>query len=353
MSKTPRDKKLFFDLNHPADFHFFKNLFSSLLEAGYILRIVARDKECLHDLLRSHNISFLSRGQGSHSLTGKYLYAIYVLILTVIRLILFRPRLSVSLSSPYLIVASGFVGIPSLCYDDTDINPRLIPLIRRASHIVSPASYPHYFHGGHFRLPVFKELAYLHPKYFPYEKRGEAVFFRITRTDSVHHTSGSRIDLSYINRQIGMISRDYICFVSSETGIDESLTGSVKTAGRLKIHEDLQQCRAFWGNSATMAAEAAILGIPAVFVGAEKFSYVEELEDYGLLFHFHPDEIEASFVRLNELLEESSDKYSKARQRLLKEKIDITGFLIWFIENYPESTRTFKSDPEILHRFRA
>ena len=355
MSKSPRDKRIFFDLNHPADFHFFKNLFHWLQQHGYSIRIMARKKECLQDLLKYHKFSFINRGAGSHSLVGKYLYGIYILAILVIHLLRFRPGVTISLSSPYLVVASKLLGIKGITYDDTDYNPRLLPILKRSDVILTPATYPYAFHNTHIRIQSFKELAYLHPAYFTHEKKGNGVFFRLTRTDSVHHISKSNFNTSLIADKINSISRHHLTYFSSETGMIENISQEVRNADKFNIHDNLKNCRVFWGNSATMAAEAAILGIPAVFVGTEKYSYIEELEAYGLLCHYFPDQVEISFNKLEELIEESGadDQFEYYRQKLLKDKIDITGFMIWLIENFPDSIRTMKDNPETQFRFRS
>ena len=353
MKRTPRDRRYFFDLNHPADFHFFKNLFAYLDQQGYPYRVLARNKECLHELLQAGGIPFISRGKGSHFVAGKYVYAAYILILTLIQLIIFRPRLTLSLSSPYLISASRFLHIPTLTYDDTDFNPRLLPAIKRADYIFSPSNYPHTFHKNHFHIQTYKELAYLDP-YIPRdEELGDAVFFRLTRTDSIHHSAGTSINVPWIIKEINRISDVHITFLSSETGIADDLSGKVLFPDRMKIHQDLRKCRVFWGNSATMAAEAVILGIPSIFVGSEKFAYLQELEGYGLLFCFPPDEIESSFNKLNELLMQSDagKQFENTLARLLKGKINISDLIIWFIENLPDSPQILKDNEEIQFRF--
>ena len=39
------------------------------------------------------------------------------------------------------------------------------------------------------------------------------------------------------------------------------------------------------------------------------------------------------------------------RERLLKEKIDIAAFMVWFIEQYPESRLEFADNPDVQYRF--
>lgn len=354
MKRKDRNRKFLFDLNHPADFHFFKNLFSYMRGKGYSYRIIARDKECLHALLHAEGISFISRGAGSHFLSGKYLYALYNLLLSFVHLVIFRPELTLSLSSPYLITISKLLHIPTMTYDDTDINPRLHPLIRRADYIFSPANYPHTFHKNHFHISTYKELAYLDPVDSMGNDDKHAIFFRMTRTDSVHHTSETFLNRNWIIQEINRISLNYTTFLSSETGALNDLSEKVLFPDVVDVHDVLKKCLVFWGNSATMATEAVILGIPAIFVGAERFAYINELEDHGLLYCFSPDEIEQSFSKLDDLISGSPsiESFMRSRDEMLNEKISITELLIWFIENLPDSVKILRNDSKFQFRFK-
>jgi uncharacterized protein len=110
------------------------------------------------------------------------------------------------------------------------------------------------------------------------------------------------------------------------------------------------------GDSQTMTAEAAVLGTPALrfndFVG--RLGYLYELEHrYGLTFGIstaHPDRLMA---KLDELLAFSDLKteWRNRRSRMLGEKIDVTEFFVWFLENYPESMRIVQNDPGYQRRF--
>ena len=39
--------------------------------------------------------------------------------------------------------------------------------------------------------------------------------------------------------------------------------------------------------------------------------------------------------------------------KMLSEKIDVTAFWAWFMENYPESADVMKKDPDFQHRFKS
>lgn len=346
MSITGSNKRIFFDLNHPADFHFFKHTIRYLEQNGYSVRIVARDKECLQPLLKGQGFSFISRGKGSQSKTGKYLYAIYNLVVILIQLLKFRPALTLCLSSPYLILTSKILNIPCLTWDDTDYNPRLLPLIKKATYILSPASYPFNFHKYHFHINTFKELAYLHPHYYPKAEQlnRNSVFFRFARMDTIHHKNSNLIRTEEVTNQMNKFAEDFTVYYSNEMGRSVEQANNILSPDIFHIHDVLNSCKTFWGNSATMAAEAAVLGIPAVYVGPQKLAYLAELENYGLLFYFHPKDIQASFNKLTELTNNPSEKrFLTYRQKLLSESIDITALLINFIQDYPDSINELQS----------
>jgi hypothetical protein len=40
------------------------------------------------------------------------------------------------------------------------------------------------------------------------------------------------------------------------------------------------------------------------------------------------------------------------RERFLQDKIDVTAFMVWFIENYPDSFHTMRKNPDYQYRFK-
>ena len=124
-----------------------------------------------------------------------------------------------------------------------------------------------------------------------------------------------------------------------------------------KIHSLLYYATMLIGDSQTMTSEAAVLGTPAIrsnsFAG--RISYLNEEEDrYGLTFGFLPDETDKMMNKIEELLNKADLKteWQKRRQKMLDDKIDVTGFMVWFFENYPESYRIMKTDPDYQYKFR-
>ena len=88
-----------------------------------------------------------------------------------------------------------------------------------------------------------------------------------------------------------------------------------------------------------MASEAACLGIPAVFISNTGRGYTTEQDKrYGLIRHYSLD-------RWPEILDtmkawasqDLNEAWQEKRRVMLKDKIDVTPWLVDLIEGYPES----------------
>ena len=111
-----------------------------------------------------------------------------------------------------------------------------------------------------------------------------------------------------------------------------------------------------YGESATMASECAVLGTHAIFSDFAGRGYTDEEEEkYGLVFNFKLDKESQreSLEKAVELLENNNLKNigRKKREKLLEDKIDVTAFMVWFVENYPASFKEMKKNLDIQRRF--
>jgi predicted glycosyltransferase len=88
-----------------------------------------------------------------------------------------------------------------------------------------------------------------------------------------------------------------------------------------------------------MAVESAILGTPSIYVSslAGTMGNFSELEEkYGLLFNYNDSE--AALKKAVELIKDPELKktWSLKRAALLKDKIDVTEFMVKLIEGIPK-----------------
>lgn len=103
-----------------------------------------------------------------------------------------------------------------------------------------------------------------------------------------------------------------------------------------------------------------MLGTPCIrfndFVGTKKISVLEELEHtYGLTCGISSHEPEVLYQRIDEILAlpDARKEYQKRRAVMLSEKIDVTRFWMWFLENYPKSAEIAqKADKSFWEQFK-
>ena len=106
-----------------------------------------------------------------------------------------------------------------------------------------------------------------------------------------------------------------------------------------------------------MASECAVLGTPAIFIDNEGRGYTDEQEyKYNLVFNFSESLLDQklSIKKGIELLRKPNIKkeWRNKSQRMISEKIDVTKFMVWFIENYPKSKKIMKDNPDYQLRFK-
>jgi predicted glycosyltransferase len=106
-----------------------------------------------------------------------------------------------------------------------------------------------------------------------------------------------------------------------------------------------------------MTTEAAMLGTPAIrynsFVGEnDMLNFIELEEKYGLVFNYNDSE--KALQKAIELVQSPDLKeiWRQKRDIMLNNKIDVTSFMTWFIENYPESFHKIKENSSFQNQFR-
>ena len=131
-------------------------------------------------------------------------------------------------------------------------------------------------------------------------------------------------------------------FITSEGALPPEFASYRIPIAPDKIHDALAFADLFVGDSQSMTIEAAVLGTPAIrcntFVG--RCPVIEELEHkYGLTYGFLPDEEDRMLKKINHLMAKSDLKqeWHRRRDAMLEEKIDLTAWMVPFVENYVEN----------------
>ncbi|NOU48429.1 MAG: DUF354 domain-containing protein [Bacteroidales bacterium] len=358
--------RIIIDIGHPAHVHYFKHLISYLQSNGHILLISARNKEMTQYLLNQLGINFIDRGRGKNSVFGKLLYLVKTdaLLFNVSRK--FKPDLFLGFGSFYVAQVAFLLKKPSIILDDTE-NAKFSQLFYKkfASSILSPSTFKPYFGDKHIKFESYMELCYLHPKHFKVDNSllqsigvEENDKYTVVRFVSwkAHHDFGHKgISIENKIRAVNEFSKYGKVFITSEKEIPIELEQFRLKINPEHIHHLLAKATLFYGESATMASESAVLGTPAIYLDNVGRGYTDEQESrYGLVFNYS-ESMEDQMKSINqgcEILSNDSIDYQSKRKKMLNEKIDLTSFLIWFINNYPKSMQIMKVTPEFQSKFK-
>ena len=363
--------RILFQLGHPAHFHLFKLTIRSLLEKGNSVDILIKKKDILEKLLIDSNLPFhniLPSGR-KNSKTGIAIGQLkqdFGLIRFCLKR---RPDIMVG-TSVAISHAGKLLNIPTINVNEDDAEA--VPLYAKltypwATTIIAPyVCSTSKWKSKTINYNGYHELAYLHPNHFTPDINiakkyidTEKPFFIIRFSNlTAHHDTGVEgINTEMATRLIDKLKPHGNIIITSEKKIDKKLEQYRIAVDVLDMHHLMAFAKIFIGDSQTMAAESGVLGIPFLrfndFVG--RIGYLIELEDeYKLGFGIKPKEPEKLFKIVDELLQTKNleERYQEKRKHLLEDKLDTAKFLSWFIENYPESVKTMKENPDFQNRFK-
>ena len=349
MDSTGYHKKVLFDLWHPAQFHYAKNVLSKFRSEGYEVFITCRPKDILTALLdeSGEGYSILWRRGG----TG-ILYNLIVLVIYVVRLtrMVRKHRIDVLIgSSPAIVLVSVLVRNAKsvlLIEDDISVIPLMRPFYPFADHLLTPDCLPEEHGRKHVKYASYHELAYLHPNHFTPDEsvleqlrvaKGESFFLLRFSALTAHHDIGARGISPRLSRQLLQVLQPHgKVFITAEGQLPAEFEQYRLPVPLSKIHSVLHYATLYVGDSQTMALEAALVGTPAIrcntFVG--RLSVLEELEKrYGLAFGFLPSDEDDMLQKIRELLQLDDLKrlWRSKLDTLLSEKVDFAEYLFRFV----------------------
>ena len=333
------------DITHPSLAHVFRPVWAAWKAAGDEPLVVARDKDVTLELLRAFDIphrvlTTVGRGQ-----LGRLRELVVREARTLALARRFRPHLVIGTSAHAARVAR-LVGARSAVLNDDDA--AAVPLFRWLSYpladaIITPSCLAFEGHGPrHWTYPSYHALFYLHPARFQPDpavrdelglRPGER--FGIVRKSAraAHHDSGVRgVDEALVARLRGAIPADVRLFVTSEGPLTGALAPWRLPVAAHRVHHAVAFADFVLGDSQTMTAEAAVLGVPAIrlndFVG--RISYLTELEAYGLAFGFRPGQEEQALSAVREVVGQPGSRaiFAERRRRMLSERIDPLPWLL-------------------------
>lgn len=356
-------------LGHPSHYHFFKNTVGILKSKGFEIDLLVRNKDIIKDLLDEAGTDYYLVRKNKRKGKSKVTMALSYMLSewrTFCRLISKRPALCIA--------GGAFVGkclripVVDCCEDDADLISIYAKLVYPyVSAILSPVS----CNNGKWNKKTinfygYKKLAYLHPNHFQpdlnvvkkYITTDRPYFIMRFSDFQAYHDNGYKgIDPEIAKNIIAILDKYGNVYITSERELDPELEKYRLVINPTDIHHVLAFAELYIGDSQSMAVEAAMLGVPCVRYNAwvGTVGVMIELEEkYHLMRSVKAGNPEVLYQTIIEMLATPGlrEQFQEFRRKMLSEKIDVTAFLVWFIEHYPESKSIMKNNPDYQLNFK-
>lgn len=354
------------DIGHPAHVHLFRNFAHAMEDKGHRVLFTCRDKEFEIALLNANGFLFKSFGKKYKSTFGKVVGILKFDFKEFVTGFKFKPDIMLSHGSPYAAHASKLLGVPHIAFEDT-YNFEQIRLYEPFSDVIFTGDYEHpKVSKKEIAIPAYHELAYLSPKRFAPNPEilkelgvsdGESyTIVRFVSWAASHDIGHKGVSYETKIRAVETFLKYGKVFISSEGALPKELEKYRLRTAPEKIFDVLAFASLVWGESSTMSEEAAILGVPSVYFNNNSTFYTQHLEkDFQLMFNLsESEEDQRKGVLLGEEIlngSYSKEEWKTRRNRMLKSRIELTDFLVWFVYNYPSSKTKMKYSEEVFRNF--
>jgi predicted glycosyltransferase len=340
--------RILMEINHPKDVNTFKNIIWNLEKKGHVVKIAARNKENIFAKLDDYGFKY---EQGKHY-KGLFFKAIgtpkiVLWLYTIAKK--FNPDIFIGPSSMYSAYASKLSRKTYICFSDVEKDFTFRLMMPFTDAVLLPSCFERNLGRKEVRFNSYIELAYLHPnnykpnpsvlKELNLTEYDRCILMRISSLNAFHDKGAKGMNFNSreeIREFIQKLEQYGHVFLTSEIELSDEFD---KYELKIPVN-DLQSCiyysTMYIGDGASMAAEAAVLGVPSIYVtNTRRWGFINDLEKtYELLYTF--SNREKALEKAVELLEDEKlrEKWQKKREKMLSEKIDAAKFITEFIEKY-------------------
>jgi predicted glycosyltransferase len=363
--------KILFFFGHPAQYLFLRETIRRLISNGHEIKILIKTKDVLENLLINDEFEFENilpqeRGKSKLSIALSLLKRNFTMLPIVLK---FKPDLMVGTDATISQIGM-LLNINRITITEDDFE-----VIKTLGKLTYPFTQtilcPEVCSVGKWNKKKvgyagYMKLGYLHPNVFKldehilnsYEFEEDYVLIRLASL-TAHHDFGIKgISSSSLDKLISIIeNKSYKVLISAEGEINKKYTKFLLNINPSAMHHILAKASLLICDSQSMSVEAAMLGVPSIryssFSG--KISVLEELEHkYGLTYGINPGDEELLLDKLEELLSVMNiyEVFQKRRSKMLEDKIDVSSFNTWFLENYPKSYKIMKKNSNYQNRFK-
>ena len=341
-----------FDIAHPAHVHLFKHAVWQLKEEGNEVSVVARDKDITVELLNEYGFDYTCLSRMKQGYAGmlfelaQHEWGLYKVVRK------FRPDIMVNVVGTFVAPVGFLLRIPTIGITDTEhasvTNKLTFPLLTK---ICTPSCYIHDVGKKQVRYEGYHELAYLHPNRFKPDSEvlkaagldvsDKFYIVRFVSWGAIHDKGHGGFSLEGKRKLIDMLSKKGRVIITSEAKLPDEFEKYRMSISPVHMHDFLYYSDLYIGEGGTMASEAAVLGTPAVFVSTLRLGYLDEQEEKYDMTYTISDETRA-LNKVEELINSNNLKetWSKKKESLIADKIDVTDYLVGLIKETVNKKKT-------------
>lgn len=342
--------RILVNIGHPAHVHFFKNFIWKMLDRGHQVFISSVDKDVTLNLLNSYRFEYHLSGkrgcnlfENAKEILLRDMHVYYLQRKNQIDII-------TGIADIFGAHISKITRAKSIVFTDTE-HARLsnIATFPFADVICTPSCFNRDLGKKQLRYNGYHEMAYLHPNYFRPNKvtldnlglstNDNYTVLRLISWGASHDIGHSGI--KNIQKFVKTLERYGPLFITSEKPLPGKLEKLRIKLPPTELHNILNYASLYIGEGSTIASECAILGTHAIYINTLELGYIREQEQtYKLVYHYaDPKNMEEKALdKAVELLNNNNLKTQgkQKKERILKDKIDVTNFMVEFFEKYFE-----------------
>ena len=340
--------KILIGVGHPKQVHIWKNIAKNLIQDGNEIKFLATDKDITRYLLQVYNLDYEVYKKNYSSLVKKGLGVFTGTSKALNIAKKFNPDILIA-GTPYLAYISKILGKPHITISDTEhafidywmTYPFTDTICTPSCFMKNINPRKHITFDGYF------ELSYLHPDYFKPDSRilneiglnknDKFVIIRIISWKAVHDIKQYGFGQIKLQSLIDSLEKHAKVFLTSESNLSADFDKYKIRIRPEDMHSLLYYSSLYIGEGGAMATEAGILGTPSIYVSSlvgTMGNFYELDSKYGLVYSFK--NYNAALENALQLLKDDNlkIKWEKKKEKMLNEKINVTKFMVNFIENY-------------------
>ena len=336
--------RILIDILHPAHVHVFKNYIKIMERRGHSVLVTSRDKDVAIKLLEKYKIKHITLskiGKNKINLIKELILRIWHLAKIARK---FKPDVMLGVMGATIAPVGCLLGIPTLVFYGTE-NARLTNgyVYLMCTKYISPNSYRKKLGKKNIRYEGVHELAYLRPKYFKPNpnilkemglKKGENfTIIRFVSWGASHDIGHKEISQNLRIKAVREFLKYGKVFISSEKKLLPELDKYRLNISPEKLHDLIYYAKLVYGESATLASEASVLGVYSIYVDNDGRGFTDALErKYGLVKNFtesKEDQIKSIKHGIEILKNRNAKREAKEKTRImLKKTVDLTELMI-------------------------